>query len=237
MVIPMPRESVPPPALLSNAGLGRARCVASLDLRSRGGRKNGHVEVMPPSAPRATESRPQNVIFPPNWNWRAVPTIEVIWPAVATGPDELNTVDEGRPKFTWFVMLNPSSAQLQTPRSPEPDVLEERSVQRRVARADDGVPSEVANRAGRREREAVDVEPLVRIAEHWIRRAAGDEIRPLPGAARPRQRARPIEAEDRRQRHAGMGREDAGQLPAGCQSVDEARGCPCRTAAPTSRSP
>ena len=62
-----------------------------------------------------------------------------------------------------------------------------------------------------------DVEPLIRIAEHRIRRAAGDEIRPLPGAARARQRARAIEAEHRAERHAGARREDAGQLPAGCQ--------------------
>src|SRR5262245_7858802 len=66
---------------------------------------------------------PQKLILPPNWNCRAVPTIDVIWPAVATGPDELNTVADGRPKFTWFVMLKPSSRSCSRRDPPSPMFL------------------------------------------------------------------------------------------------------------------
>ncbi len=38
-----------------------------------------------------------------------MPTIVVICPAVETRPDALNTAVLGRPKFAWFVMLNPSA--------------------------------------------------------------------------------------------------------------------------------
>ncbi len=115
-------------------------------------------------------------------------------------------------------MLKPSARSCSRRDPPKRDVLEDRHVERREARADERVARHVAERARRRQREAVRIEVLVRAAEHRIRRAAGDEIRPLPGAARARQRARAIEAEHRRERNARAHRQDARQLPAGRQS-------------------
>src|SRR5262249_4794571 len=105
----------------------------------------------------------------------------------------------------------------------ERQVLEERRVERSIARPRHGVAAQVAYRSGGRQQEATRVEPLVRIAEQRIRRTPRRGIRPLAGDAGPWQRTRAIEAEHGRDRDAAVRREDARDLPAGREPVRETR--------------
>ena len=66
--------------------------------------------------PRATESGPQNVIFPPNWNCRAVPTMDG---DLAGRGDRTRRVEHRRrrqPEVHVVRDVESFDAQLQTPR-------------------------------------------------------------------------------------------------------------------------
>ncbi len=138
MVIPMTRECVPPPALLSNAGCGMPRRIRgrSLEapasgptLRLSGLRLNWRTRGRPfISRAQLTHIRagspkpnpvPQNAIFPPNWNCRAVPTIVVIWPALATGPDRVEHRRRRQAEVDVVGDVEAFGAQLQPPRPAE----------------------------------------------------------------------------------------------------------------------
>ena len=129
--------------------------------------------------------------------------------------------------------VEPLDADLDATARRHPEVLEHRHVPRGEARSGERVAAQVAERAFGRHREAGRVEVLVRAAEHRVVRAAGVQVRPLAGAARARQRARAVEAEHRRERHAGPQGDDARELPAVRENARHAGLVLRRTAAPT----
>src|SRR5262245_6838700 len=91
-------------------GLGRGlrlRDDQFLDRRTPAGWKQHRRE--PDRGDEHTRAPHQNSTLTPNWNCRAVPTVVVICPAFGTRPLELKTVVAGSPRFTWSVMLNPST--------------------------------------------------------------------------------------------------------------------------------